>query len=82
MKLPIFKAKRMNSNETVFGVPRKDSKGSFEMIINTCEDGVCGVIQRYIDIKTLAISFDGGLFWYDDFDLVDKILKSHEIDNF
>ena len=80
MQLPIFRAKRLNSNEIVFGVPREDSQGSFEMIINTCDDGVCGVIQRFIEVDTLAISFDGGESYYDNFDLADKILKSHEID--
>ena len=51
------------------------------MIINTCEDGVCGVIQRLIKIDTLAISFDGGQYWHNDFKLADKILRSHEIDS-
>lgn len=54
MQLPIFRAKRLNSDEQVFGVPRKDSQGNFEMIISTCEDGACGVIQRLIKIDTLV----------------------------
>ena len=81
MQLPVFRAEVLNTNENVFGVPRQDSQGNFEMIINICEDGVCGVVQRFIKIDTLAISFDGGQFWYDDFEYADKILKSHEIDS-
>ncbi|MGB1226441.1 MAG: hypothetical protein ACPG9K_01005 [Poseidonibacter sp.] len=55
--IPIYRAKKIDSDEYVFGVPRQDSKGFYEMIINTCEDGVCGVIQRYIDSTTLSIHF-------------------------
>ena len=55
--IPIYRAKRINSDEYVFGVPRQDSKGMYEMIINVVEDGISGVIQRYIEIDTLSIHF-------------------------
>ena len=57
INLPIFRAKRLNSDEYVFGVPRQDSKGMYEMIINVVEDGISGVIQRYIEIDTISIHF-------------------------
>ena len=57
INLPIFRAKRINSDEYVFGVPRQDSKGMFEMIINVVEDGIPGVIQRYIEVDTISIHF-------------------------
>lgn len=55
--IPIFRAKRLYSDEYVFGVPRQDSKDMYEMIINVVDDGVAGVIQRYIDPTTLSIHF-------------------------
>lgn len=55
--IPIFRAKRTYTDEYVFGVPRQDSKGAYEMIINVVEDGVPGVIQRYIEIDTISIHF-------------------------
>lgn len=55
--LPIFRAKKINSDEYVFGIPRQDSKGIYEMIINVVEDGVSGVIQRYIEVDTISIHF-------------------------
>ena len=55
--IPIFRAKRLYSDEYVFGVPRQDSKGMFEMIINVVEDGIPGVIQRYIEVDTISIHF-------------------------
>ena len=57
INLPIFRAKRLYSDEYVFGVPRQDSKGMCEMIINVVEDGIAGVIQRYIEIDTISIHF-------------------------
>ena len=57
INLPIYRAKRINSDEYVFGVPRQDSKGMFEMIINVVEDGIPGVIQRYIEVDTISIHF-------------------------
>lgn len=57
INLPIFRAKRINSDEYVFGVPRQDSKGIYEMIINVVEDGIAGVIQRYIEVDTISIHF-------------------------
>ena len=59
--LPIFRAKRLYSDEYVFGVPRQDSEGMYEMIINVVEDGVAGVIQRYIDVDTISIHFPNTL---------------------
>lgn len=55
--IPIFRAKKLYSDEYVFGVPRQDSKDMYEMIINVVDDGVAGVIQRYIDPTTLSIHF-------------------------
>ena len=55
--IPIFRAKRLYSDEYVFGVPRQDSKGTYEMIINVVEDGIFGVIQRYIKVDTISIHF-------------------------
>ena len=57
INIPIFRAKKLDSDEYVFGVPRQDSKGAYEMIINVVEDGVPGVIQRYIEIDTISIHF-------------------------
>ena len=57
INLPIFRAKRLYSDEYVFGVPRQDSKGMCEMIINVVEDGIAGVIQRYIEVDTISIHF-------------------------
>ena len=57
ISLPIFRAKRLDSDEYVFGVPRQDSKGMYEMIINVVEDGIAGVIQRYIEVDTISIHF-------------------------
>ena len=57
INLPIFRAQRLYSDEYVFGVPRQDSKGMYEMIINVVEDGIDGVIQRYIDVDTISIHF-------------------------
>ena len=57
MNLPIYRAKKIDNDEYVFGVPRQDSEGMYEMIINVVEDGVAGVIQRYIDVDTISIHF-------------------------
>lgn len=57
MNMPIYRAKKIDSKDYVFGVPRQDSKGFYEMIIDICEDDGCGVIQRFIDPTTLAIHF-------------------------
>ena len=57
INLPIFRAKRLYSDEYVFGVPRQDSKGMYEMIIDVVEDGIAGVIQRYIEVDTISIHF-------------------------
>jgi len=56
-QIPIFRAKLKNESEYVFGVPRQDSKGKYEMIYNTNQDGVYGVAQRDIDPSTLSINF-------------------------
>ena len=57
INIPIFRAKKLDSDEYVFGVPRQDSKGMYEMIIDVVEDGISGVIQRYIEIDTISIHF-------------------------
>ena len=57
INLPIFRAKKLDSDEYVFGVPRQDSKGVYEMIIDVVEDGISGVIQRYIEVDTISIHF-------------------------
>jgi hypothetical protein len=58
IKIPIYRALKLGTeNEYVFGVPRQDSKGMYEMIINVVEDGIAGVIQRYIRVDTISIHF-------------------------
>ena len=82
INLPIFRAQRLYSDEYVFGVPRQDSKGMYEMIINVVEDGIDGVIQRYIDVDTISIHFPNVSttsenVWYT-MKEISKILKEHE----
>ena len=81
--LPIFRAKRLYSDEYVFGVPRQDSKGMYEMIIDVVEDGISGVIQRYIEIDTISIHFPDSIntnsekVWYN-LEEISNIIKDYE----
>ena len=82
INLPIFRAKRLYSDEYVFGVPRQDSKAMYEMIIDVVEDDIPGVIQRYIEVNTLSIHFPdisttSENVWYN-MEEISKLLKEYE----
>lgn len=77
-QIPIYRAKKIDSDEYVCGLLTQDFHGSYSISGNI----PYGCYSYKINLSTLEISFDGGKFWYDDFDLVDKLLKSHQIDSF
>jgi len=83
VSMPIYRGKKIDSDEYVEGFYYKSKagytreyhailRGSIEYDESIAPDSIIE-----IDPSTLAISFDDGDTWYDDFQLIDETLESY-----
>lgn len=79
MQLPIYRATITTGKSKVIGLVNGiDTDNDLCSIRESDSNYVSGDICL---LSTLEISFDGGKYWYDNFSLIDRILKSYQLDS-
>jgi len=84
MNLPIYRAKKIDSDEYVEGYYFYENievvKHEFKDVYQEAENHYMGFGNGYADLidpSTLAISFNNGKTWYSDFESVDDICREY-----